>query len=157
MTRCTVAILNCQLDTAAAKAQIKSGLVAATVLCDYNLFVMKKLLLVLALLIFPFQISWAVGDTYCQQTQGVSSFYCPEYTPHSPANGQSDQGKYAPSEVQSAVDCSSCGAQGPAIVSVHLSIFSSAPITFQRRIEPGFLRSTVAERPDRPQWLSIPA
>lgn len=118
---------------------------------------MKKLLLVLALLIFPFQVSWAVGDTYCQQTQGVSSFYCPEYTPQSSADGQSDQEKYALSEVQSGLDCSSCGAQGPAILSLHLNIFPSAPITFQRRIEPGFLRSAVAERPERPQWFSIPA
>ncbi len=118
---------------------------------------MKKLLLVLALLIFPFQVSWAVGDRYCQQAQGVSSFYCPEYTPQSLADGQSNQEKSAPSEVQSGLDCSSCGAQGPAIVPLHFNIFPSAPLAFQRRIECGFLRSALAERPERPQWLSIPA
>lgn len=116
---------------------------------------MIKLLLVLALLIFPFQVSWAVGDTYCQQGQDVSSFYCPNYTLRSLADDKSDQEKYALSEVPFGQDCSSCGAQAPAIVSLHFNIFPSASIAFQRRVESGFLRSAVAERPERPQWLSI--
>jgi hypothetical protein len=153
----TFAGLNCYLDTALANAQVEGASVANTVHCDYNLPLMKKLLLVFALLLFPFQVSWAVVDTYCQQAQGVSSFQCPEYTSQSRADVRSDQEKDALSEVHSDLDCSSCGVQDPAIVSLHLNIFLSAPIAFQRRIESGFLRSAVAERPERPQWPSIPA
>ena len=156
LNQCKFADSNCDLDTALANAQIESVSVAGTVLCDYNLLAMKKLLLVLALLIFPFQVSWAVADTYCQQAQGESRFYCPEYTPQSLADGQSDQENYVLSEAQPSLDCSSCGAQGPAIIALHFTIFPPASIAFQRQIESGFLRSAVAERPERPQWRSIP-
>lgn len=135
----------------------QSALVANEVYCDYNLSVMKKLILVFALVLFPFQVCWAAMGAYCHQDQGSSSPYCAEYNLQPLADAQSDQGKDVFLDVYADIDCSSCGVLSPAIVSLHSKTFPTASVAFQRHIASGFRLSTVAERPERPQWPSFPA
>lgn len=107
---------------------------------------MKKLLSLLILLMFAAQMSWAV-DTYCQDGQGLGVQVCTDRAEQvqsaSDKNGES---------MAIDLDCSNCGLNGAAIVATRLHFpLPSSPMVL-RAVHATIHLSSLAERPERPQW-----
>ncbi len=73
---------------------------------------MKKLLIILMLLVLPFQFSWATAAVYCQHEQGVSAQHFGHHSHQHQGNADQPDHKDKLSQVHN--DCGYCHAASPA-------------------------------------------
>lgn len=118
----------------------------------YNPLAMKKLFFVFVLLIFPFQMTWAVADSYCQNAQNTTRHLCTDCISQSDTvEDQKDKSSGFD------LDCSNCGVFGAVIAGLDTILaFPSSNMT-TRAFDPGFYFSIGNERPERPQWPFLSA
>jgi hypothetical protein len=114
---------------------------------------MKKFILILMLLGFPFQVSWGAVTAYCQPELQAGSLHCVDCRAQMHASAIGDQDHDASYATASNIDCGYCMAHGVAIVTlpVEAVLLSSgdAPLT----TEPEFRLAVLPDRPERPNWL----
>jgi hypothetical protein len=69
---------------------------------------MKKVLLIMMLLLVPFQFSWAVAGEYCQHENGPVSLHFGHHTHHHQGKADRSATKSADKPGKIHLDCGSC-------------------------------------------------
>lgn len=114
---------------------------------------MRRLLVILMMVVMPFQLSWAAAATYCQhESNPVASHYGHHVHKHLAKSGDAKSDS-SPSKLLSDDDCTVCHLGGVGIVSMPSFAFPavSATLDTTRGIVP-LLTSTRPDRPERPKW-----
>lgn len=114
---------------------------------------MRRLLVILMMVVLPFQLSWAAAATYCQhESSSVVSHYGHHVHKH-----LSDPGDAEPDTSRSKLlldsDCTVCHLGGVGIVS--MPSFSLPAVIAKADTARGIiplLTSTRHDRPERPKW-----
>lgn len=115
---------------------------------------MRRLLVILMMVVLPFQLSWAAAATYCQhESSPVASHYGHHVHKHL-ANSGAAKSDTSPSKLLSDDDCTVCHLGSVGIVSMPLFSFPAdiAKSDTGRRNVP-LLTSTRPDRPERPKWM----
>lgn len=114
---------------------------------------MKKLLLIVMLLAFPFQVSWSAVGTYCQHEQEVGGNHFGHHEHQHRVAADDNQDHDSTMAKKPHADCSYCSMNGAAMAvsSAEAPAFSAhsipLPIEFPCQL------SQLVDRPERPQWL----
>ena len=114
---------------------------------------MRRLLVILMIVVLPFQLSWAAAATYCQhESSSVVSHFGHHVHKHLAKAGDA-KSDTSPSKLLSDDDCSVCHLGGVGIVSMSSVSFHAAMATSDTAhgIAP-LPTSTRPERPERPKW-----
>jgi hypothetical protein len=114
---------------------------------------MRRLLIILMMIVLPFQLSWAAAATYCQhESSPVVTHYGHHVHKHLATSGDAKSDS-SPSKLLSDDDCTVCHLGGVGIVSMPSFAFPATSATSEtaRGIVP-LLTSTRPDRPERPKW-----
>ncbi len=114
---------------------------------------MRRLLVILMMVVLPFQLSWAAAATYCQhESSPVASHYGHHVHKHLAKSGDA-KSDISPSKLLSDDDCPVCHLGGVGIVSMPSFSFPAdiAKLDTARSSVP-LLTSTRPDRPERPKW-----
>ncbi len=114
---------------------------------------MKRLVIILMLMLFPLQATWAAIGAYCQHEKDVAS----QHFGHHAHQHKADEGKSKKGSLPKLdADCAFCYVSGAAhfVSSIHyipIDALSMAP----PRAGSDALPSSLHERPERPKWVAI--
>lgn len=113
---------------------------------------MKKYLLILLLIVLPFQFSWAAAAAYCQHEQGAATHFGHHGHQHKVHGNKADVSKTAD---KFHGDCESCH------LFSHVSLISAAAEPAHCAAQDHLLpltrdyRSHIPAPPKRPDWLPV--
>jgi hypothetical protein len=114
---------------------------------------MKKFILIVMLLAFPFQVSWGAVNAYCLSEQQAGSLRCGDCSAQMQASAVGDQDHDASYTTASNIDCGYCIYHSVAITTLPIEAMllpsGDAPLT----TEPEFRLAALPDRPERPNWL----
>ena len=109
---------------------------------------LKRFVLLLLLIVMPFQMAWAAQSGYCQHEQGTAASHFGHHS-HQHQDGGKFQGN-VPGGVDD--DCAYCHLGGvilpPALQPVFVSLLSSIEFSFFLKT----MSSVPAREPERPKW-----
>lgn len=112
---------------------------------------MKKLFFIFLLLVLPFQMSWAVGSTYCQHESGVSAKHFGHHDHQH--TGQDDENAKRSSIVKIDADCAHCSLSNVGVLTpIFTMLISSAAFHPVMPFDP-LISFTPFDRPERPKWI----
>lgn len=115
---------------------------------------MRRLLIILMMVVLPFQLSWAAAATYCQhESSPVASHFGHHVHKHVVTGGDSKSDKTVGSKLLSDDDCTVCHLGGVGIVSVpSYSLSIEVANTDEVFAVTPHLASVRPDRPERPKW-----
>lgn len=120
----------------------------------HNCIPMKKLIFLLALLIFPLQATWSAVDAYCQQEMYTNSQLCIACTAQVHRESGNEDSENRLSSVKATFDCNNCNASVPVLLTA-TKVPSFSPSCPPQASEQRHESAVFVERPERPQWRAI--
>lgn len=116
---------------------------------------MRRLLLILMIMVLPFQLSWAAAATYCQhESSPVASHFGHHVHKHSIKSVDSKSEKTVGSKLLSDNDCTVCHLGGVGVVSMPSYALSLEVTNIDKAFVSTPLHASVRpDRPERPQWV----
>ncbi len=114
---------------------------------------MKRLVIILILMLFPLQATWAAIGAYCQHESGATA----QHFGHHAHQHKADEGKSKKSSLPKLdADCAFCCVSGIAhfVSSLHYIPIDTLSVTHALAASDA-LPSSLHERPERPKWVAI--
>ena len=116
---------------------------------------MKRLLMILMMVVLPFQLSWAAAAAYCQHENSPVSSHFGHHVHKHAINAADAKTDKSPSKLTSDDDCTVCHLGGAGIASMaFLSLAIEATNTDQEFTVNHLQPPPRPKRPERPQWAS---
>jgi hypothetical protein len=115
---------------------------------------MRRRLILVLLVLLPFQFAWSAAAAYCgHETDPSANHFGHHVHVHKAASGSTDTAKHAAGVAAPDLDCPVCHLGAPALPAEVALIGASTASTHISAPEVPAPRSTIAEAPERPNWL----
>lgn len=110
---------------------------------------MKQLLVILLLIIVPFQLSWAAAGDYCQHESGATAQHFGHHTHQHQDNLEKARGKIKSAKIHP--DCGACHNTVSALPPQVSTLFALPPLSAIHPSAEVSFTSHIPERPLRPE------